>query len=240
MAMMEVLLEARTLIAETSHGVLSTISVKLEGFPFGSVVPFCSDNNGWPMILISEIAEHTTNIKSNQGVSLTILAQNEGNVQAKGRITIVGTAELVRGEDELKERYYRHFPQSRAYHTVHDFSFHRIEPRAIHYIGGFGAIHWINPKDFFQVNPFHGKQEIQIINHMNDDHRKDLILYCTYCRNIKVSADDIISMCGIDADGFDVLFNQQKIRFNFESKISTVADAREAMVKMSKSSVPRG
>ena len=165
------------------------------------------------------------------------MAQNGGNVQANERITIVGTAELVRGEDELQEHYYRYFPQSRTYDTVHDFSFYRIKPRAIRYIGGFGAIHWINPKDLFQANPFQSKQEAHIINHMNDDHRKDLILYCTYYRKITVSDDDTISMCGIDADGFDVLLNQQKIRFNFESKISTVEDARKAMVKMSKSAV---
>lgn len=56
---MKVVTEARTLINESTHGVLSTISAKLEGFPFGSVVTYCTDKNGWPTILISGIAEHT-------------------------------------------------------------------------------------------------------------------------------------------------------------------------------------
>jgi heme iron utilization protein len=230
----EVIAGARSLINQSRHGVLSTISVKLEGFPFGSVVPFCLDENGWPIIFISVIAEHTKNITANLKVSLIVLGGNRENVQANERITIVGNAEIVPAE-EHKERYHRYFPQSISYDSTHDFSFYRIRPAAIRYIAGFGAIHWVNPESFGLKNPFYGKQETQIINHMNEDHRKDLFLYCTYYKNMNISDDDSIAMCGIDAGGFDVLLNEQKIRFDFKSKISSTVDAREALVEMSKS-----
>ena len=117
---------------------------------------------------------------------------------------------------------------------MHDFSFYRIVPTAIRFIGGFGAIHWIDTIAFDQENPFWGANEKRIISHMNNDHRKDLILYSSFYKNLEVSANDLIEMVGIDADGFDVLLNNRKIRFNFDSSIATASEARQMLVKMSK------
>jgi len=43
--------------------VLATISKKLDGYPFGSRVPFVLDHTARPVIYISRLAEHT---KSNR------------------------------------------------------------------------------------------------------------------------------------------------------------------------------
>ncbi len=42
---------ARQLLLKEYRGVLSTHSQAMPGFPFGSVVPYCLDANGWPLIL---------------------------------------------------------------------------------------------------------------------------------------------------------------------------------------------
>jgi heme iron utilization protein len=139
---------AAALIKSKQDGVLSTLSVKLKGFPFGSVVPYCLDNARWPVVLISTIAEHTKNIKADNRCSLTIVMEGE-DVQANGRICLIGhMEELLSTEKEVMERYYVQFPKSRSYDATHSFSFYRLAPISIRYIGGFGQIHWFTPEEF--------------------------------------------------------------------------------------------
>ncbi len=54
---------ARELLLKEYRGVLSTHSKSMPGFPFGSVVPYCLDEQGRPLILISRIAQHTHNLQ---------------------------------------------------------------------------------------------------------------------------------------------------------------------------------
>src|SRR4030095_7867389 len=66
---------ARMLLKRQSVGVLSTHSVDVEGYPFGSIAPYVLNYDGAPTMLISDIAQHTRNIKRNNKVSLTIFDQ---------------------------------------------------------------------------------------------------------------------------------------------------------------------
>ncbi len=63
-------LKARTLFNTRCDGVLSTHSIDLPGYPFGSITPYCFNRHGQAVILISTIAQHTKNIKANNKVSL--------------------------------------------------------------------------------------------------------------------------------------------------------------------------
>ena len=55
----------RKWLQECHFGTLGTLSTKIEvkGFPMGSIVPFCVDDEGRPIILIAGIAAHTKNLK---------------------------------------------------------------------------------------------------------------------------------------------------------------------------------
>lgn len=223
---------ARNLVNAKSFGILSTISLKFEGFPFGSVVPYCLDGEGMPIVLISTIAQHTKNLQQNSKCSLTIVVGEE-DVQATGRICILGNmTPIEEAEDEIKKRYYRHFPKSKGYDEMHDFSFYRLKPVSYRYIGGFGAIHWFQPEEILLPNPFHGKGEDRIVEHMNEDHLHNLIHYCEQYKGMQIAEDDQVNMVGIDALGFDLFVNDTKVRFEFEAAIQTAAEARKALVKM--------
>ena len=69
---------------------------------------------------------------------------------------------------------------------------------------------------------------------MNEDHMKDLKRYCEYYKQMTIGADDQVRMVGIDALGFDVFVNDQKVRFSFDEPISNAGEARTAMVALSK------
>ncbi len=225
---------ARRLFNSKSFGILSTLSTKLEGFPFGSVVPYCLDNEGMAVVLISNIAEHTKNISNDNRCSITIIMDNE-DVQSNGRLCVIGNMEpLSPLETDVKERYYRHFPNSKTYNDVHDFFFYCLRPISLRYIGGFGKIYWLDPSDFLINNPFHGNGDKKITDHMNNDHQKDLINYCEHYKNMSMAPGANVRMVGIDSLGFDLFVNDKKVRFDFEQPVKNALDAREALVALSK------
>lgn len=216
-------------------GVLSTLSVKLGGFPFGSVVPYCTDEQGCPVVLISTIAQHTKNITADPRVSLTVFQQNEGDVQAKGRVTVIGNMVQVEEQEVgLAERYYRYFPKSKGYHQAHNFHFYRLEPTAVRFIGGFGKIFWVEPEAFQLANPFVNGGEARIVDHMNEDHLHNLKAYCKHYKGIEVGEEEALRMTGIDVEGFDCQLGENKIRFEFKEPVTTAGEARAALVEMAK------
>jgi len=46
--------EARRLLRAHRYGALSTLSRKLDGYPFGSITPYAVDHDGSLVILISD------------------------------------------------------------------------------------------------------------------------------------------------------------------------------------------
>jgi len=219
--------DARRLFLQQSFGVLSTMSLDVHGYPFGSVTPYCADRQCRPVIYISRIAQHTRNILSDPRVSLTILEKGDSDdVQARGRLTCIGNARpLGPDEDDAHERYFRYFPSSRQYAGTHDFEFFQLELVRLRFIGGFGQIYWIEPNEFLAENPFSPSQEARILEHMNNDHRPALQRY---------AGGDSVVMVGIDSGGFDVLKSNKKIRFFFEAPVSNMEEARQALVAMAK------
>ena len=224
-------LTARRLLNHQSMGVLSTHSVDVEGYPFGSIVPYVLDYNGLPTLLISDIAQHTRNIKRNNKVSLTVFDQGADDPQASSRLTWIGDAESIPPPDtDARLRYLRYFPSSASYFETHDFSFYRIGLRRARFIGGFGEIYWIEPGAMLARNPF-GEAESRIVEHMNQDHQQALFHYCEVLKGVKAKA---ISMTGIDSEGFDMLADKRKLRVDFDSPIHTVEEARAVLVSLTR------
>src|SRR5450756_1033892 len=54
--------EVRRYLRRQRYGVLSTLSKKLGGYPFGSMVPFMLDHAARPLIYISRLAEQEPEI----------------------------------------------------------------------------------------------------------------------------------------------------------------------------------
>lgn len=142
--------ELKTLLHEKRHGVLSTFSQTAPGYPFGSLVAYCLDAKGMPVIQLSALAEHTKNISQNPKVSLIITDIKEDDIQNSRRLTILADAARVDAQDiGVKQRYYERFPGARAYGEMLDFSFYRLNPAKFRYVGGFGKALTIEPAEYF-------------------------------------------------------------------------------------------
>jgi putative heme iron utilization protein len=223
--------EARQFLSSTHSGVLSTISARLGGYPFGSIAPFVLDHDGNPLILISTIAEHTKNIQADARVSLIAFDPATADMQAGARLTVIGKAIPADKDERLRARYLRYFPQAEGYFGMHDFLFHRIEMEQARFIGGFGKIHWI-AGDELRAPPHRlATEETAILDHMNADHAENLRAYCRHVHGVEAAQ---AAMIGIDTAGFDVRADGKLLRFAFDTPVTDAQEARQALVALAK------
>lgn len=224
--------ESRRFVRGQHSGVLSTISQRVEGFPFGSVAPFILDHCGCPVILISTLAEHTRNIDADPRVSL-IVQPYSPDMQVVGRVTLLGRGQRLDEKTTLGPRYLRFHPQAASYFAMHDFSFYRIVPVRIRYIGGFGKIHWVEPTRYLLPESALAAQEQDILAHMNNDHAENLR---AFCRHVHAVETEQAVMIGIDPDGFDVRCTaagqESVLRFDFSEPVHDAQHARQALVAL--------
>ena len=219
---------ARRFVRAHQSGVLSTISQRVEGFPFGSVAPFMLDQTGCPVILISTLAEHTKNIDADPRVSL-IVQPYSPDMQIAGRVTLLGRARRLDDKSALGPRYLRFHPQAESYFAMHDFHFYRIEPVRVRFIGGFGKIHWVEPAQYLLPDTALTAQENDILDHMNADHADTLRAYCRQVHGLETPQ---ATMIGIDPDGFDVRAKAQILRFDFDVAVMDAQQARRALIEL--------
>ena len=225
---------ARELLLKEYRGVLSTHSKSMPGYPFGSVVPYCLDAQGQPLILISRIAQHTHNLQKDAKCSLLVGERDAEDVQAVGRLTVMAEARKLTDEatiEAVAERYYRYFPEAANYHKAHDFDFWVLEPVRHRYIGGFGAIHWLDHVTL--ANPFAGQAEASMIEHMNSDHANAIAHYVELTDLPRTSPAHLV---GIDSEGMHLRIGQGVHWLAFPSVCNTPIQVREALVFLARAS----
>jgi len=223
---------ARELLLKEYRGVLSTHSKSMPGYPFGSVVPYCLDAEGRPLILISRIAQHTHNLLKDAKCSLLVGEREAEDVQAVGRLTLMAEAHKLTDQaaiDGAAERYYRYFPDASNYHRAHDFDFWVLQPVRHRYIGGFGAIHWLDQVTL--ANPFAGKAEASMIEHMNSDHANAIAHYVELTGLPRSPAAQLV---GIDSEGMHLRIGQGVYWLPFANICNTPTQVREALVLLAR------
>jgi putative heme iron utilization protein len=222
--------QARALLLKEYRGVLSTHSKSMPGFPFGSVVPYCLDDQGRPLILISRIAQHTHNLQRDPKCSMLVGERDAEDVQAVGRVTVMAEAQKVTdgaAVEAAAQRYYRYFPESESYHSAHDFDFWVLAPVRYRYIGGFGAIHWLD--DVALANPFAGAAETSMVEHMNEDHAKAIAHYVELAG---LPQTEPATLVGIDSEGMHLRVGQGLYWLAFPEPCNTPTQVRQALVQL--------
>jgi heme iron utilization protein len=134
------------LLTQEKFGVLSTLSLKHDGWPFGSATPYAISASGDPIILVSSLAEHTKNMMNDSRVSLFIQDTTTiANPQSIARATLLGIVEAV-NENEVEDaaqRYQSRFPEAAQNFQLGGFSLLKIVVKQVRYIGGFGEMFWV-------------------------------------------------------------------------------------------------
>lgn len=224
---------ARQVLRVAATGGLATLAT--DGAPFSSLVTVATAPNGSPLLLISDLAVHTKNIKRDARASLLLVAPGGegGDPLAGARLSVVGT--VARDEDANNHRrFLAQHPEAAGYARFKDFGFYRMTVTGAHLVAGFGRIVDLTAAELLtDVSDCAGliEAEAGAVEHMNDDHADALALYAT--RLLGLPEGDWRTT-GTDPDGLDLRAGSLRGRLPFPQKARTGGDLRDILVHLVK------
>jgi putative heme iron utilization protein len=224
--------DVRDLIRRCDRAALAT-SLPGDGgaWPYASLVLVAVDHDLSPILLMSDLAEHSKAIATDQRVAL-LFDGTAGLAQplTGPRVTLMGRAGKT-DDERLKQRFLRHHPDAALYAGFGDFHVYQVTLERTHLVGGFGKIRWIAPSELLAAPPLQelAEGEEGIVAHMNQDHADAVQLYATKLLNLPGTG---WTMTGIDAEGIDLRLRGEVARLGFEQPLSAAAQARAALVAL--------
>jgi heme iron utilization protein len=137
--------DLRALLRAERQGMLSTLSLRHRGHPFGSVVPYALRESGEPLIYLSRLAAHTQNLLADPRASLLISDSGSKELQP-ARATLVGAFRPLPAEqqDAGRSAFAARHPDSQAL-ALPDFTAFLLTVEEIRWVGGFAAAAWLAP-----------------------------------------------------------------------------------------------
>jgi putative heme iron utilization protein len=227
----------RTLMSLTSTATLSTVSRKHAGFPFGSLMPFALDAAGRPIFLISSMAMHTQNLMGDPRCSLFVAqAAADGDPLGAARATLVGDATRVPEAEigSVRETYLARHENSRYWVDFNDFSFFRLQPIDVYYVGGFGVMGWVDAGEYERATPDPlAGAATGILEHMNADHVAAMILLARSHAQLEATE---ATMTSVDRLGFSLRLKtaagMKGARINFPREVASAEETRGELVAM--------
>ena len=227
-------LDAVHLYRTTNAAILSTMSNKYEGYPFGSFITYVSNRNRTLFMYTSDIAQHTKNLKSNPKACVTLFKlDTDYDKQNSSRLTLMGDLKTVSNEelDDCQDRFIKFLPESKKYSSMHDFKFYKLVISRVRWIGGFGDIAWLNPKNWNDEKPKWSKNETMMIDHMNEDHSNVIQSALNAQYGIK---DKKAQMIALTIDGYYISSKENIYFINFDKPVLKALDYRKILVKQAK------
>lgn len=227
---------ARTLIRAASSASLATLTEG--GSPFCSLTSVAVDADGSPVLLVSRLSGHTTNLLADPRCSLLFGRPGKGDPLAHPRMTVLGLAEIVEraGEDgaRIRRRFLSRQPKAELYADFPDFLFVRIRPLGASLNGGFGKAYDLATGDL--ATELAGADELlaaeaEIIAHMNGDHGDAVRLYAT---RLAGRRDGPWRMVSCDPDGFEIAAGDEMARLEFGERVATSEAARRALIGLAR------
>ena len=102
------------------------------------------DHEGRPLLLLSDLAEHSRNIEADDRVSLLIDGTAGLADPLTGpRLTVLGRARRSADVSHRKGFLEAH-PEAALYADFSDFSIYHVAVDSAHLVAGFGRIQWIS------------------------------------------------------------------------------------------------
>lgn len=234
----------RHLVRSTSRAALGTVLRDAAGAPYVSLVSVATDHDGAPLLLLSDLADHTRNLLQDDQVSLLFDGTGDATVDGSGdgddplageRVTLQGR--LARSDARLdlarhRARYLARHPAARRYADFRDFGFYRLSVERAHLVAGFGRIHWLDgAKALVEPQPALREREADIVTHMNADHSDAVQLYAT--RLLGLRGGDW-QLTGVDPEGCDLRSGNNTARLAFAGLVVDADSARGELVRLVK------
>ncbi|HIJ37702.1 MAG TPA: heme iron utilization protein [Rhodospirillaceae bacterium] len=112
--------------------------------PYVSLVTVAFDMDGSPILLLSQLADHSRNIEADPRVALLFDGtQGHANPQQGPRVTLEGRIEPD-PSPPLRRRFLAAHPAAKLYADFADFALYRVKAERAHWVGGFGKAQWFD------------------------------------------------------------------------------------------------
>ena len=222
---------ARHLIRGRGHAALGT---SLAGRPYVSLVATACASDATPLLLLSDLAQHTKNLIADPSVSLLFEdVSGHADPLAGPRLTLLGRAERC---DDLRAaaRFAARHPASASYAGFADFHLYRVVVDRGHLVAGFGRIAWIEAAELRFAGDASALAiaEPEIVGHMNNDHAEAIELYARHLLGPQTTG---WQMTGIDPEGLDLRCGGETARLDFAAPVLSPAAARQTLVDLAQS-----
>ena len=199
-------------------------------WPYASLVLVACAFDASPILLISQLAEHTKNIVKDDRVALLYDGTGGPDRLSGDRVSVLGRARPT-DDPDARARYLARHPSAAGYAGFADFGFFRIEVTRAHLVAGFGRIDWIGGRDLmFAADasaPLAGA-EAELVLDMNENHPEKVRFLA---ENLGLDGDGW-RMTGCDPEGCDLRHEGDVARFVFPIPVFTPDEARAAIAQV--------
>jgi heme iron utilization protein len=137
------------------------------------------------------------------------------------------------GAPTARELYLRLHPEARYWVDYPDFHFRRMEVEEVYFVGGFGAMGWVDVEEYRRAEPDPLLDAADsIIQHMNEDHAGALVLLA---RREGLTGVEEARMTGVDRLGYQLRVRtgegMRGLRIGFPGEARTPPRVREMLVE---------
>lgn len=200
--------------------------------PYASLVTIACDTDGAPILLLSQLADHTRNLHIDPRACLLIEgASRRSNPQTGPRVSLLGRI-TASGEERHRLRFLARHPGAALYAGFADFAIYRMQVERVHYVGGFARARWMGGEAFLcsaAAAAAVAAAEADILAHINQDHADAVALYAKHL--LRRRGNDW-RMIAVDPDGCDLRAGNTMARLDFPHPVGGPAELREVLVEL--------
>jgi putative heme iron utilization protein len=223
---------ARSLMRRARSAALSTVLAGDAGQPYGSLVTVACDHDGSPILLFSDLSDHTRNLTAEPRAALLFeAASGRANPQTGPRVGVLGR---IRRDDaeRLRRRFLARHPGAALYAGFADFHIFRMAVDRAHFVGGFARSLWIDGSDLILPGALadaFATAEADVLEHMNADHAEAVDLYA---QRLLGRSGAGWRMVAIDPEGCDLACAGRVARLDFPALVGDMAALRRTLVEL--------
>lgn len=221
---------ARRLMRGRGRAALAT---SMRGTPYVSLVLYVPDLDASPLLLLSDLAQHSRNIAFDPRISLLVDATEGYPDPLTGpRLTLIGRAEPV-GDPRRLARFTAHHPTSAVYSGFADFRLYRMTVERGHLVAGFGRIRWIEGCDLMLAADFDrlATAEAEVLREINE---ADAGTLAGWAGRFAGRPGLVWKLTGIDPEGVDLRCGGETARLDFPELAVTPEEVRAALGELAK------
>jgi heme iron utilization protein len=227
---------ARRLLRRARSGALATAHGAADGdrggWPYASLVTVACDCDAAPLFLLSQLADHTRNLQTDNRASLMVEeASRRINPQTGPRVSVLGRIEKSQDERHRRRFLARH-PSAALYAGFADFAIYRMTIERVHYVGGFGQARWIEGRDFVWDAVSAAAIAAAEPEIIRDGNAGDIATLCA--RRNRSRRQDGWRIIAVDPEGCDLRRSNAIARLNFVRSAFDPASVRQALTDAAK------